>query len=85
MNLKKDIERVTRFLFRMKTLRQSQMLWQASFRRSYHFVVAGGSAKPAECRPREVLGTHRRQSQQSRMELGLRFSGGFRRADNLDC
>jgi len=33
----------------------------------------------------EVLGNHRRQSQQSRMELGLRISRGFQGANDLDC
>jgi hypothetical protein len=35
--------------------------------------------------PYEVLGNHRRQSQQSRLELGLRISRGYSRANNLDC
>jgi len=33
----------------------------------------------------EILVNHRRQSQQSRLELGLRRSRGFSRANNLDC
>jgi len=33
----------------------------------------------------EVLGNNRRQSQQSRMELGLRVSFGSPRANDLDC
>ena len=33
----------------------------------------------------EVLGNHRRQSQQSRLELGLGLNCGFSRANNLDC
>jgi hypothetical protein len=32
----------------------------------------------------EVLGNHRRQSQQSRMELGLCYGDGLRRANALD-
>jgi hypothetical protein len=31
-----------------------------------------------------LLGNHRRQSQQSRLELGLRVSLGLRRTNNLD-
>jgi hypothetical protein len=34
---------------------------------------------------REVLGNYRGQSQQSRMELGLRVSVGLQRTNNLDC
>jgi len=33
----------------------------------------------------EVLGNYRRQSQQSRMEFGLRFSGESSRENDLDC
>jgi hypothetical protein len=33
---------------------------------------------------REELGHHRRQSQQSRLELGLRFSRGFSGTNDLD-
>jgi hypothetical protein len=34
-------------------------------------------------KPPNGLGNHRRQSQQSRLELGLRLSRGFRGANNL--
>ena len=33
----------------------------------------------------EVLGDHRRQSQQSRLELGLRLSDWFGSENDLDC
>jgi len=33
----------------------------------------------------EVLGNHRRQTQEGGLELGLRISRGFQRANNLDC
>src|SRR6266446_4835971 len=39
----------------------------------------------AQSAPREVLGNHRRQSRQSRLELGLRISDRFSRANDLDC
>jgi hypothetical protein len=38
------------------------------------FVIAAWRAKETESGPREVLGNNRRQSQQSRLELGLRLS-----------
>jgi len=37
--------------------------------------------KSGRIRPREVLGDHRRQSQQIRVELGLTVNGGFVRAN----
>jgi len=36
-------------------------------------------AQKRQIRPREVLGSHRRQSQQSRLELGLAFQPLIRR------
>jgi len=38
------------------------------------FVIAVGRMKEAQSLAREVLGNNRRQSQQSRLELGLRLS-----------
>ena len=35
--------------------------------------------------PDKELGDCRRQSQQSRLELGLHLSAGFTRANDLDC
>jgi hypothetical protein len=36
-----------------------------------HFVIAAWRPKEAESGPREVLGAHRGQSQETRLELGL--------------
>ena len=46
--------------------------------RQFRALLARTKAKPsiALC-AREVLGNHRRQSQQSRLELGLRLSRGY--------
>jgi hypothetical protein len=41
--------------------------------------------KEARCRRSEVLGNHRRQAKQSRLELRLYLGRGFQRANNLDC
>jgi len=44
----------------------------------YHVVIAVWSTKEAESPASEtVLGNHRRQPQQSRLELGLHLSRGF--------
>jgi len=40
-------------------------------------IIVLWSAKAAESARMKVLGNHRWQSQQSRVELGLRFSRGF--------
>ena len=50
---------------------------------SYHFVIAVWRLKAAQFDQREVLGSHRRQSQQSWVELELRLSAGFTRANDL--
>jgi hypothetical protein len=63
----------------------SAMLRQISHERSYHFVIALWKRKSGRIRPREVLGNNRRQPQQSRLDLGLRLSRRFSRANNLDC
>ena len=41
--------------------------------------------KSGRIRPREVLGNHRQQTQQSGLELGLRISHRRARANDLDC
>jgi hypothetical protein len=43
--------------------------------RQYHFVIAVWRAKEAQSGPREALGANCRQSEQSRLELGLRLGG----------
>jgi hypothetical protein len=43
----------------------------------YHFVIAVWRPKAAESRPVKYWGNHRRQAQQSRLELRLRVSRGF--------
>jgi len=45
------------------------------------FVIAVGRMKEAQSLAREVLGNNRRQSQQSRLELGLYLNRGFQRAN----
>jgi hypothetical protein len=50
-------------------------VWRVIYARSYHFVIAMWRAKEAESAAREVLGNHREQSQQSRLELGLCLNG----------
>jgi hypothetical protein len=49
----------------------------ASLRRLYHFVLLWGRKKRHNPLQREVLGSNSRQTQQSRLELGLHLSPGF--------
>src|SRR5260370_41348826 len=44
-----------------------------------------GSARINLKRLNEVLGNHRRQSQETRLEFGVGFSRRFRGANDLDC
>src|SRR5439155_21783885 len=52
---------------------------------SLSFGLVLNNKQRREQSPNEILGNHREQSQQSRLELGLRLSRGFSRANNLDC
>ena len=44
-----------------------------------YFVIAVWRAKEQKSALREVLGANRRQSQQGRLDVGLRFNRGFQR------
>ena len=50
-----------------------------------YFVIAVWRAKEQKSALREVLGANRRQSQQGRLDVGLRFNRGFQRANDLYC